>query len=171
MLNEPSFNISSKSIVQEKYLSKIPASFDKKFEPIIVNSRIEGTKFELETTFEINIDEINADNVKSITSLDINLSDITSNIPSLYSGHLNENITSWIFLKSPEKLLQLTKHLSNMYLEGDTKLKIRKLWVTLRSEFYLSLFYLTFVNTSKQSASDVQNIKHSNIQLTFKKLR
>ena len=46
VLNEASVNILSQSIVQEKHPSKIPASFDNKFEHISVNSRIEATKFD-----------------------------------------------------------------------------------------------------------------------------
>ena len=101
MLNETSFNISSQCIVQENYSYKIPTSFDKHFEQISVHSRIEATKFEPETTFENNIDEIKADNVKIITSLYINLSAIASKKPSLSYEHLNTDLMPWIVLQSP----------------------------------------------------------------------
>ena len=79
VLNETPFNISSQLIVQEKHISKIPVLFDNKFEQNPVNSIIEATKYEPETSFEKNFDGIKYDNVKSITSLDMNLSVITSN--------------------------------------------------------------------------------------------
>ena len=78
VLNETSVNISSKFIVMEKYLSKTPVSFDKKFENISMNSIIEAKKFKLETTFENNVDDIKANHLKIITSLEIKLSAITS---------------------------------------------------------------------------------------------
>ena len=87
--------------MQESNLSKISSSFDNKFEQIGVNCRIEATKFEPEATFKNNIDDVKVYHVKSMTSLDINISAITSNKPSLFSEHLNANLMIWIVLQSP----------------------------------------------------------------------
>ena len=133
VLNETSVNISSKFILMEKYLSKTPASFDKKFENISMNSIIEAKKFKLETTFENNVDDIKANHLKIITSLEIKLSAITSKKPYLYSEHLNADLKPWVFLQSPGKSPQFTKNLSSVHLEGNTQLKIRKWWIALRS--------------------------------------
>ena len=73
MLNETSVNISSQLIVQDNHISKRLISFDNKFEQIIMNSIIEATQFEPETTFENNIDEIKAGRVKIITSFGVNI--------------------------------------------------------------------------------------------------
>ena len=56
--------------------------------------RIEATKLEPETEFEKNIDDIKAYHMKSTKSLDMNLSAINPNEPSLYSEHLNTDIIS-----------------------------------------------------------------------------
>ena len=74
-LNETSVNISTQFIVQEN--NNISASLDNNFEHISVNSRIEATKFEPETTFEITINDVKYNRLKIITSLDINISSIT----------------------------------------------------------------------------------------------
>ena len=68
-----------------------------------MNSIIEVAKFEPETTFENNIDEIKADNMKSITPLDMNLPAVTSRKPHSSSEHLNANLMTWILLQSPGK--------------------------------------------------------------------
>ena len=61
---------------------------DKNLEQIGMNNRIEVEKFEPETTFEKNINEIKANNLKSITSIDINLSAFTLEKPYISSQHL-----------------------------------------------------------------------------------
>ena len=68
-----------------------------------MNIRIEATKFGPEPTFENNIDKIKADHVKRITSLDVNISVITSKKPYLSSKHLNTYIMSSIVLQSSVK--------------------------------------------------------------------
>ena len=70
-------NISSQFIIQEKDLYNIPAFFDNNYGHISL-IRIEATKFEPETAFEKNIDEIKADQLKIITSLGMNVSAIIS---------------------------------------------------------------------------------------------
>ena len=57
-----------------------------------MSSIIEATKFEPETTFENNIDDIKFDHVKIIISLEINLSDTTGKKPSLYYEHISNNL-------------------------------------------------------------------------------
>ena len=73
MINDTPNKFLPQFIVQAKYLFKITTSFDKKFEQISLNIRVEDTKSKPETTFEKNIDEIKADHKKMITSLDMNI--------------------------------------------------------------------------------------------------
>ena len=107
-------------VVQEKHISKPPESFGEQFEYISMNRKIEAEKFELETTFEKNIDDIKAYHMKCIAYIGMNISAITSNKPYLSSEHLNADIMTWILLKSHGKSPQFTKHLSSMHLEGNT---------------------------------------------------
>ena len=86
-------------------------SFDKSFDPLSMNSKFETGKFEPETTFEKTINETKANIWKSITSIEINLSAITSNKKSASSEHLKSDLMSWILLLSPGKPPQFTKHL------------------------------------------------------------
>ena len=53
-----------------------------------MNSRIEVAKFEPERTFENNNNEIKDYHLKSITPIDMNVSDISLNKPSSSSEHL-----------------------------------------------------------------------------------
>ena len=71
-------NISSQFIIQEKDLYNIPAFFDNNYGHISL-IRIEATKFEPETAFENNIDEIKYGHMKIIIFLEKNISSITSN--------------------------------------------------------------------------------------------
>ena len=64
-----------------------------------MNSRIEAGKFEPETTFEKTINDTKENNLKSINSLDANLSANTFNIPYLSSEHLEVNLMPWIVLQ------------------------------------------------------------------------
>ena len=68
-----------------------------------MNSRKKAAKFEPETAFENNIDDIKSDKTKIITSLDMNLLYITSNKPSSSSEHLNSNLMPCIIPQSPGK--------------------------------------------------------------------
>ena len=54
-------------------------SFDDNFDPICTNNSFEAEKFEPEPTLEKNINEIKANDLKSITSIDMSVSAITSN--------------------------------------------------------------------------------------------
>ena len=56
-------------------------SFDKNFDHLSMNNRFEAAKFEPDPTFEKTINEIKSNHLKSITSVDINISSITSNKP------------------------------------------------------------------------------------------
>ena len=80
---------------------------------------IESTKSALEATIEMKPDEIKADHMKIINSLDMKISSITSNKPSLSYEQPYSNITKWPLLKSSDKYsheLQFTKPLSSMNL-------------------------------------------------------
>ena len=76
--------------------------FEEYFDPLFNNKRIEATKFEPETTFENTMNYIKANHLKSITSIDMNLSAITSNKPSFCSEHLKFDLMPWILLQSLE---------------------------------------------------------------------
>ena len=86
---------------------EIPASFNNKFEQISINSIIEATKFKPETTFEKNIDDAKANNVKSRTSIGMNPSAITSVYPLFYE-YPNAYLVLWIVLQSLSKAPQFT---------------------------------------------------------------
>ena len=104
----------SQVLVQEKHISNIDASFGKNFEQVSMNSKSEAEKFESDPTFEKNINEIKYNHLKSITSIAMNISAITSNKPYSFPEHLNSNLMSLILLQSPGKSPQVTKHLSSM---------------------------------------------------------
>ena len=56
-------------------------SFDKNFDPLNMKKIFKATQFEPELTFENNINEIKANSLKSITSIDVNVSVTTLNKP------------------------------------------------------------------------------------------
>ena len=56
-------------------------SVDENFDPLSMNNSFEAENFEFEPTFENTIDNIKANILKSMTSIDINVSTITSNKP------------------------------------------------------------------------------------------
>ena len=51
--------------------------FDGNFDPLFIKNNSEATKFEPEPTFEKTINEIKSKHLKNITSIDMNVSDIT----------------------------------------------------------------------------------------------
>ena len=59
--------------------------FDENIEKLVMNSRIEVEKIEPEPTFEKTVNDIKDDNLKIITSIEINVSAITPKKPSSYS--------------------------------------------------------------------------------------
>ena len=63
-----------------------------------MNKRIEVSEFEPEPTFEKTINDIKANHLKSITSINMNVSAITSNKPPLSSEHLKSDLIPWILL-------------------------------------------------------------------------
>ena len=132
-----------------------------------MNSRIEATKLEPEIIFEKNIYEIKADNMKIITSLDMNLSPITSNTHSLSYEHLNYNIMPQIFLQSPGKSPLFIKHFLSIHLKLNILIKIINGWLLLEHHFIYPFFGQNFANTSQQTSIDVQRRKHLKRQLTF----
>ena len=94
--------------------------FEENFDPLCIKNIFEVEKFEPEPTFENTINEIKANHSKSITSIDMNVSPITYNKPSLSSEHLKSNLMPWILLQSPEKSPQSTNRLSSIYPYGKT---------------------------------------------------
>ena len=125
---------------------------------LVLNSRIEAAKFEPEATLEKTINYIKIDNLKSITSITMNLSAIALNKPSSSSEHQKSDLVPWIILQSPVRSPQFTKHLSSMHTKGKNQLQIQKRWVTLRSAFIYPFFCQTFVNASQWlfPAQDIQ---------------
>ena len=61
---------------------------------------IEVENFKPEPTFEKTINEIKANHLKTITSIDMDVSDITTKKSSLSSEHLKINLAQWILLQS-----------------------------------------------------------------------
>ena len=118
--------------------------FKYQFKHINMKSIFKVEKFKPETTFEKKINEIKADHMKIITSLDMDLSAITLNKPSSSSEDLNAYLMPWIILKATEKSPQFTNHMSYLNLEGTNQLQIRKWWVDIRSGLYLYLFWSDF---------------------------
>ena len=89
--------------------------FDKSSYHLSIKNRTGAEKFKLEPTFENTINEIKANHLKIITSIDMNVSAITLNKPSSSSENLKSDLILWILLQSPEKSPQFTKHLSSMH--------------------------------------------------------
>ena len=77
-------------------------SFEKNIEQLSVSIRNEVAKFEPEPTFEKTINDIRDHNLKSITSIDMNISDIILNKRYSSSEHLKYDLMPWIILQSPE---------------------------------------------------------------------
>ena len=123
--------------------------FDKNTEQLNVKSRIEVAKFEPEPTFENTINDIKANYLKSITSITINVPDITSNKPSSSSEHIKSYLVPWILLLSPVKSPQFTKHLSSVHPKGNIQLQIKNCGFLLDQNYIYHLFGQTFFNTSQ----------------------
>ena len=66
-----------------------------------MNNIFEAAKSEPEPEFEKTINEIKANNLKSITSIIMNISAITSNKPYFSSEHLKIDLMPWILQQSP----------------------------------------------------------------------
>ena len=77
-------------------------SFDDNIKQLSINIRIKVAKFEPEPTFEKNINEIKADHLKIITSIDMNVSDITLKKNSSSYEHLKYYLMPWILLQPLE---------------------------------------------------------------------
>ena len=115
-----------KSIASSATNQSSMTSFDANFYPLFINNSFEAAKFELEPTFRKTINEIKADHLKGIASIEMNVSAITSNKPSLSSEHLKSDLMPCVLLKLPEKSAQFTNNFSSMYPNGNTQLQIRK---------------------------------------------
>ena len=90
---------------------------------------IEAAKFELKLKIAMKPDDNKAYHVKTFNYFDIELSAITSKIPSSSYEQPSDDFTKWTLLKSPYKYLhasQFTKHMSFINLEGDTLLQCQK---------------------------------------------
>ena len=68
----------------------------------IVDSRVESEKSEPEATIEMKLDDIKAGHMKTIDSIDVKISSITSNKPSSYYEQPYNNLAKWTLLKSPD---------------------------------------------------------------------
>ena len=76
---------------------------DDNLETLIMNNNFQASKFEPETKFDKTITETKANNLKIITSIEMNVSDITSNKHSSYYEYLKSNLMPSIILLSPVK--------------------------------------------------------------------
>ena len=74
------------------------SSFDNNFEQLIKKSIIVVENFEPEPKLENTSNNIKTNHLKSITSIDMNLSAITSNKPSLSSENLRSDLMPFILL-------------------------------------------------------------------------
>ena len=99
--------------------------FGDNLEQLSMNSIIEVAKFKPEPTFEKTNNEIKYNHLKHITSIDMNVSSITSNKHFLSSEHLKSDLMPCIFLESLGKSPQFTKYLSSMHLKGNNQIQIR----------------------------------------------
>ena len=97
-------------------------SSEETFDPFCINNSFESAKFEPEPTFENTINEIKANRLKNITSIEMNVSAITPNKPYSSSEHIKYDIITWILLQSQEKSPQFTNHLFSMLPNGNTQL-------------------------------------------------
>ena len=114
--------------------------FGNNFKQISMNIRFEVENFEPEPTFENTINEIKANHLEIITSIDINVSAVTFITPYSYSGYLKSYPMPWILLLLPVKPPPFTKHLSSMQPKGNTQLQIRKWFFPLISALYIFFF-------------------------------
>ena len=78
--------------------------------------------------------------MKSIASIDINVSDIPWKKPYLSCEDLKTDLMPWIILQSTIKSPQFTDILSSIYSNGNIQIQIRKWWVPLISAIYLLYF-------------------------------
>ena len=121
--------------------------FDENFDPLYINNIFESAKFEPEPTFGNTINEIKANNLKNITSIDMNISAITSNKTSLSYEHLEYDLMPWILPQSPEKSPQFTNHLYSMYPNEASNYRFENGGHLLDQHYIFSIFGHTFVNS------------------------
>ena len=108
----------------------------------IVGINIEASKLKPEETIEMKLDEIKYDNVKTINSLDMKISYITSNNPCFSYEQPSAELTKFLLLKSPDKASdasQFTKHVPSPNFKGNTLLQLQKWWDENQSAFCQSL--------------------------------
>ena len=86
----------------ETNLSDI-TSFDDNFYSLSMKNSFEAEMFKPELTFEKTINEIKANNLKTITSIEMNVLAINLNKPSLSYEHLKYDFMPWILLQSLEE--------------------------------------------------------------------
>ena len=70
--------------------------FDNNSDPIYINNSFEAEKIEQEPTFENTINEIKYNHLKSITSIGMNVSSITSNKLSSSYEHIKYDLMPWV---------------------------------------------------------------------------
>ena len=115
-------------------------NFGDNFDPLSMNRRIEVKYFEPEPTFENTINEIRSNHLRSITSIDMNVSAITLNQHSLSYEHLKYDIMTCILLQSPGKSPQFTKYLSSMHPKVNPQLKFENGGFLLDLHYIYSVF-------------------------------
>ena len=143
-------------------LSTIP-SFEENFEQLSMNSRIEEAKFEPKPTFEKTINDIKANNLKSITSIDMNVSAITPNKPYSSPEHLKSDIITWILIQSPGKPSQFTNNLSSMHSKGNTQLQLENCGFLLdQSYIYYFLVRQHQVSSREKTQRDSSLLQKNN---------
>ena len=107
MIKETTNKFSSKSIENEKNLAKLPTSSEDMIENMSDKIKTEAENFEPETKIEKTLDEIKADHMKNIYSLDMKISSIKSNNTYSYSESLTKNSNSWTSLKILKETLTM----------------------------------------------------------------
>ena len=121
--------------------------------------------------------------MKSITSIAMSISTITSNKISSSSEHLKTDIVPWILLQPPGKSPQFTKYLSSMHPKGNTQLKFENGGFLLYQHYMYPFFVIilsTFPNKQHQmskrhntqrDSSLLQNNNDSSIKSTNTKCK
>ena len=131
-----------------------------------MKSIIEVAKFEPEPTLENTINKIKSNHLKSITSLDMNISDITLNKPYFPSEHISCHEYSENHREnrhnSINNCLQRTRKetLNHRFEYGE---------LLLNQNYIYHIFGQTSVSTFQYSAPGSQQRKHSNRRFTSSK--
>ena len=117
----------------------------------IVGNKIDAAKLKIETKVTNNIADIQAENIKNMTNLEMKLSYIgSSQYYSSYQTHTD--ILKYTLRKAPEDSTHssnLTKNLTTLTLEGNTILQLHKLRDAIRCAYFQPLSTNNFWPTYK----------------------